>query len=262
MTEKGPKRMECNQFEALLLDELDGLLSEEIRGAFHAHAGSCPVCGPIFTEARQGMLRLQALEELEPPSHLVGKILAATTGAEVEAVRARPTPSPIRWGARLWKPLHAMFAAALQPRFATSFSMAFFSLSLTLTLAGVKFKNLARIDWRPTAVSKAVVLQYTQVESKVVRYYNNMRLVYELESRVRKLKQAGQQSEKPEQPKPEKKKKDTNDTSGRPEQRQDNYSRETDGTLIAYLINVDEGANHELRHTHGIAGSGLLPHLR
>ena len=134
----------------------------------------------------------------------------------------------------------------MRPRFAASFSMAFFSLSLTLTLAGVKLKDLTQIDWHPSAIGRAIVLQYTQVESKVVRYYRNMRLVYEVESRVHEIrKNSGpeQKDQQPaEQPKENKDKKN-NDTSGRPEDRQDNYSLETENALVASLTPTDQGAN-------------------
>jgi hypothetical protein len=247
MTEKRQNGMQCSEFEALLAAALDGMLSEQASKAFHAHAGSCAACGPIFSEARQGMLWLQGLEELQPPANLLHNILAATSATESAKQPARPEASQPGWVARLWKPVRGVFAGIAQPRFATSFSMAFFSLSLTLTLAGVKLKDITHIDWRPSSVGKAVVLEYTQVESKIVRYYNNMRLVYEIESRVNELKKNSGAEQKnqqpsPEQPKQDKKKKDNNDTSGRPEQRQDNYSQDLDNAVIAYLKLMHEGA--------------------
>lgn len=248
MTEQNQNGMQCSQFEALLSDALDGALSLEVSQAFQLHAGSCPACGPIFAEAQQGMRWLEALEDVPVPGNLVHNILAATSAAEADqepATSAAMHPGRV---AHWWRPVRGVFVAALQPRFAASFSMAFFSLSLTLTLAGVKLKDIAHFDWRPSSVSRAVMLEYTQVESKVVRYYNNMRLVYEIESRVGELKKNSSAEDKNEppssdQPKKDKKKKDTNDTSGNPDQRQDNYSQETDDAVIAYLTPSDEGAN-------------------
>lgn len=241
MTEKDHNDMQCSQFEALLSDVLDDAdaetLSPEVRRAFQAHAESCAACGPIFVEARQGMLWLRGLDDVEAPANLVHNILAATSAAESAKAPAMAKAARPGWLSRSWRPVRGVLAGALQPRFATSFSMAFFSLSLTLTLAGVKLKDIAHIDWRPSSLGKAVVMQYTQVESKVVRYYNNMRLVYEIESRVdqvRKNSGAEQKNESaPEKPK-EEKKRDKNDTSGRPEQQQDNYSQELNNAVIAY----------------------------
>lgn len=245
MTEKGQNGIQCSQFEGLLPDALDGLLSEEASRGFEAHAAECPVCGPMLAEARQGMAWLQNLEELEPPRSLVHNILAATS-AGVKEAQAAPKAMKPGWIARAWKPVRGVLATMMQPRFATSFSMAFFSLSLTLTLAGVKLTDLIHMDWHPSAVGRAIVMEYTQLESKVVRYYKNMRLVYEIESRVQELKNTSpapsdQQQPPAEQPKEDKNKKDKNDTSGRPEERQDHYSRELDNTLVSYLRTGNEG---------------------
>lgn len=244
MTEKGQNGIRCSQFEGLLPDALDGLLSQEASRGFEAHAAECPVCGPMLAEARQGMAYLQGLEELEPPRNLMHNILAATSAAPAKEAQASPQAVKPGLIARIWRPVRRALAGMMQPRFATSFSMAFFSLSLTLTLAGVKLKDLIHMDWHPSAMGKAIVMEYTQVESKVVRYYKNMRLVYEIESRVQELKKTSpsdQQQQTPEQPKEDKNKKDRNDTSGRPEERQDHYSQELDNAVIAYLKMMDEG---------------------
>ncbi|HEY6248735.1 MAG TPA: zf-HC2 domain-containing protein [Candidatus Angelobacter sp.] len=245
MTEKGQNEIRCSQFEALLPDALDGLLSEEASRAFEAHVAECQVCGPMLAEARQGMGWLQALEEVEPPRNLMHNILAATSAAPKEAP-ATPKSMKPGWISQAWKPVRGVLAGMMQPRFATSFSMAFFSLSLTLTLAGVKLKDLVHMDWHPSAVGRAIVMEYTQLENKVVRYYRNMRLVYEIESRVQELKKASpapsdQQQPPAEQPKEDKNKKDKNDTSGRPEERQDHYSQELDNALVADLKMSNEG---------------------
>jgi len=257
MTEEKQNPMHCDEFEALLSEALDSVnvkfnanagddggdgggleaVSGDRGRAFQAHAQSCPACGPIFAEAREGMLWLRALEDVRPPDALLHSILAATSGAGARKVSANMETVRASWISRLWRPT----GFAMHPRFAGSFAMAFFSLSLTLTLAGVKFKDLAQVDWRPSALSKAAMLQYTQMESKVVRYYNNMRLVYEIESRVGELKKA-EERRKDEQPRQQQKRNDKNDTSGRPDQRQDDYSRDAVRAAIASLKIKFEGA--------------------
>src|SRR5215468_9331924 len=245
MTEKGQNAIQCSQFEGMLSDALDGILSEEARGAFEAHATGCSVCGPMLADARQGMLWMQGLEDLEPPKNLVHNILAGTSAAKADE-KAAPRRLKPGWAIRVWKPVRGVLAGMIQPRFATSFSMAFFSLSLTLTLAGVRLKDLAQMDWHPSAIGRAIVLQYTQVESKVVRYYKNMRLVYEVESRVHELRKNAAPEQKDQQPPAEQpkdnKNKKNNDTSGRPEEKHDNYSLDLDNALVAYLKLSNEGA--------------------
>lgn len=242
--------MQCSQFEALLAEALDGSLSADQQLQFEAHGRSCPVCGPMLAEAREGMQLLGVLGELEPPKNLVHNILAATSMAEAESrTRAAGAPAGAKagWRERLF-PSHAGaarrtgWAGVLSSRFVTSFCMAFFSLSLTLTLAGVKISDLAKIDWHPSALRKSVVLQYTQLEAKVTRYYDNMRLVVEVESRVRDLKKAA--SPPPDSnTNDDKQRQNMNsapDTS-RP-QEQENYSQERDGSMVATSMMGSEGA--------------------
>lgn len=245
MIKKDQFEMQCSQFEALLGDALDGLLTGETLQAFEAHSHICPQCGPLLADARQGMMLLQDLEEVEPPRNLVHNILAATTVAD-EKQRSIET-GKTGWLRGFFKAARPILTGAMHPRFVTSFAMAFFSLSLTLTLAGVRFKDLAHMDLRPNSVRRAVVMQYTQVENRVVKYYENMRLVYEIESRVRELRRAADTpQEDNQQPDPKKQNRnlnDNDDTSERPENRQDRYSRGTDNSVIASLNTSNEGAS-------------------
>lgn len=234
----GRNGLECHQFEALLADALDGVLSPGDQTAFDAHARSCNLCGPMLADAREGRLWLETLEEVEPPKNLVHNILAATTMAET-APGAEPVAIRRRTG---FRPLLAGF---FRSRVATSFSMAFFSLSLTLTVAGVRVSDLAKVDWHPSALAKSAMLQFTHVESAVVKYYENMRLVNEVETKVKELRKAtttddnNNQKEKPKD-KDKDKKNGPNDTSGRPEQHPD-YSMEREGNVIAQSIVKREG---------------------
>ena len=61
-----------------------------------------------------------------------------------------------------------------------SFGMAFFALSVGLSVAGVKPADLRQVSLRPSAIRHT----YYNTQARVVRYYENVRLVYEVESRV------------------------------------------------------------------------------
>jgi hypothetical protein len=116
-----------------------------------------------------------------------------------------------------------------QPRFVMSFGMIFFSFSLALNAAGVKPADVAKVNLRPSALRHA----YNDAQIKVVKYYDNIRFVYEIESKLRELKRANTPAEPgPQQPKENRK----NNTSGQPEQRQDrNYSQEYNQPVLAAL---------------------------
>ena len=246
--QKSQSDIQCSQFEALLAEALEERLPEDIRQPFEIHSRSCRICGPMFTEAQEGMEWLRSLEEVEPPRNLVHNILAATTlAAAEEQQRTKALGTGTGWLESLWNSIRPIASGAVHPRFVTSFAMAFFSLSLTLSLAGVRIKDIAHLDLRPSSVSKAVVLQLTQVEARVVKYYENMRFVYEIQSRVRELRKAASSPEDNQKPKEqqEQQKQDKNrddDTSGRPEKHED-YTREMNDSVIAYAKSSNEGAN-------------------
>jgi len=229
MAAENQNGMRCSEFDAFLSDALDLRLSGEKRDSFQAHARSCPTCGPLLAEADAGLRWLHELVEVEAPVNLVDNILAATTGFSTS--RARGTvPAQISWFDRMQDWVHAVatpiLGVAKQPRFAMSFGMAFFSLSVTLNMAGVKLGDVRHIDLRPSAIKR----NYYETSGKVVKYYENIRFVYEIESRVREFKRATT----PAEPAPEKDKNHRNDnTSGQPEPRQDrNYSQEEGPQLV------------------------------
>jgi hypothetical protein len=239
MAAEGKNGMQCTEFDALLSEALDQRLSGEKLESFQAHARGCPTCGPLLAEADAGLRWLHELVEVEPPVNLVDNVLAATTG--IDTVRLHGTAKPqaeSSWLDRLqdWANLvvSPILGVAKQPRFAMSFGMAFFSLSITMSMAGVKLSDLRHADLRPSAIKRS----YYATSGKVVKYYENIRFVYEIESRVREFKRATM----PVEPAPQEEQKDkhqrNDNTSGQPEPRQDrNYSQEGSQAILASLTN-------------------------
>jgi hypothetical protein len=220
--------MSCAQFDAVLSDALDGILAGPQLESFQAHRQTCALCGPMFAEAEAGLRWLHELPDAEPPRHLVHNILAATSGV---ATAPDAAPAQASWIEKLRarvEPVFAPFSAALRsPRLVMSFGMAFFSISIALNVAGVNVKDVRYIDLRPSALQK----QYYATTARLTRYYENIRFVYEIESRVRDLKRAAEPERPPSNPKEKNRK---NDTSGRPEHKQnENYSRDASQPLLA-----------------------------
>ena len=224
--------MQCSEFEALLFDALDQKLTGPKLEAFRAHTRSCPSCGTMFAEVEAGQHWLKSLTEVEPPANLVHNILAATSGIDSyrlqEVVQARRTPS-LGERIREWVDSFAqpVWATVRQPRFAMSFGMAFFSLSVALSVAGVKPQDLKQVDLSRNGLTRT----YYSTTGRVVKYYENIRLVYEIESRVREFKKVTT----PPPAAPEKENERKNNTSGDPEPRQErNYSRDENQPVLAF----------------------------
>ena len=199
------------------------------------------MCGPLFAEVEAGRNWLKDLTEVEPPASLVTNILVSTTGVDTQRLRVNVSAPQPRvtwleraqaWASEAMRPVVAqIWGTVRQPRFAMSFGMAFFSLSVALSVLGVKPADLRSISLRPSAIRHT----YYNTQARVVRYYENIRFVYEVESRVRELKWNVVPAEPaPEDSSPEKRKEHKNDTSKEPEQKQErNYSQSESRIVLA-----------------------------
>src|SRR6266567_6486488 len=224
----------CNEFDLLLSDALDGVLSGSALDRFQAHARSCQACGPLLAEAEAGRNWLKGLTEVEPPASLVNNILASTTGVDTQRLRVpvRSAQPRISWWERVQASLlEPLWATVRQPRFAMSFGMAFFALSVGLTVAGVKPADLTQISLRPAAIRRT----YYSTQARVVHYYENVRVVYQLEALARQVKRNVAPVEPSrKESRPAKQKDDKNDTTQQPEQsRERNYSQADSHLILA-----------------------------
>ena len=231
MAEQTKSGMHCAEFEALLFDAIDGTLGAGPLAQFKAHAAACATCGPLFADADAGQRWMQSLAEVEPPKNLVHNILARTSGKEVRLVE-QAGMNPVR-SAGWWQPVLAgVWATVRQPRFGMSVAMAFFSVSLVMSVTGVKVRDLSKVDLRPSAITRT----YYSTQARVVKYYTNMRFYYEMESQVHDFKKALTPAEggaSKDKPKDQNRKKD-NTTSGRPKKGQEqNYASEETQPLLA-----------------------------
>ena len=77
-------------------------------------------------------------------------------------------------------------------------AMAFFSIALTLNLAGIKLTQLRSSDFQPSRLRANLTRQYYSTNEQVTKYYENLRLVYEMEARVRELKRSAEPEPTPQ----------------------------------------------------------------
>jgi putative zinc finger protein len=79
--------------------------------------------------------------------------------------------------------LRSLGQTLLQPRLAMTAAMAFFSIALTLNITGIRVSDLSLSNLRPSVIKRNIY----EANAHVLRYYDNLKVVYELESRVRDL---------------------------------------------------------------------------
>jgi len=199
MTERTqfPNSPACGAWETLLADALDGLLKPEDEAQFAEHKAVCPACAALYEEAKKGREWLEFLSpEPEVPEGLLERILARTGPGH-----AANAPMPALAGTRtvpsfvppVWQQTGflARTRQAMQPRLLMTAAMAFFSIALTLNLTGVRLSTLRLADLRPVAVRSYMERQLNMASVPIVRYYDHLRFVYEVESRVRQLRGEG-----------------------------------------------------------------------
>jgi Putative zinc-finger len=210
----------CGQCDAMLADALDGTLSVEEQALFDLHTAHCGPCAQLLADAQRGAAWLEMLRDPrpEPPAALLERILAQTSGAVTGGVSVTahplelpyaPVPALIHgdanvpgYGVGLYAtqgnvlPFRVRATAAvrgssfgqlmLQPRLAMTAAMAFLSIALTLDLTGVRLQDLRASDLKPSSLKR----DFYSANAHVVQYYEGLRVVYELESRVHDLQSA------------------------------------------------------------------------
>ena len=190
-----PSSPACGQWETLLADALDGLLRPEDEATFSTHMASCPSCTTLFEEARQGREWLEFLSpEPEVPAGLLDKLLAQTGPGQVAGF-GLATPAgnvvPIMLVAQR-QSLMARLRRFAEPRLLMTAAMAFFSIAVTLNLTGVRLSHIRMSDLKPTSLKMYVQRQFTTASTPIIRYYDHLRFVYEVQSRMRELRRNSQ----------------------------------------------------------------------
>ena len=186
----------------------------------------------MYQEAAAGMHWLKGLEDIEPPQHLVHNILAQTIGT-VADTSTKAAPVDENWFARLKAKISPVFAPVVTPRFAMSFGMAFFSITMLANIAGLHVSDLKHVDMSAKGLQKT----YYTTEARVVRYYENIRLLYEIGSRGRYLRRSATPEKQEEPNTPSSPKKGATQEQDRNYQ---NYSREANQPMLARCPAVDE----------------------
>src|ERR1017187_8298650 len=190
-----PNSPACGQWETLRADALDGLLQPKDEATFTSHMAICPACTALFEEARRGREWLEFLSsEPEVPEGLLDKILAATGPGQVAGYGlvtggGNVVVMPPAWQRPGFMGRVRRFA---EPRLLMTAAMAFFSIALTLNLTGVHLSALRLSDLRPTAVRSFMERRLTMASTPIIRYYDHLRFVYEVETRMRELRRSTQ----------------------------------------------------------------------
>ena len=198
MTERAhfPSSPACGQWETLLADALDGLLLPEDEATFNGHMAGCSACSALFEEAQRGREWLGFLTaEPEAPAGLVDRILAHTGPGHKDAQPAF-AGDVLPGSMAAWQEpgLMGQVRRWAEPRLIMTMAMAFFSIALTMNLAGIRLTNMRLSELRPTSIRSYMERRITMASVPFVRYYDHLRFVYEVQTTVRELRNQSNES--------------------------------------------------------------------
>jgi len=157
----------CEQTEARLSDYLDGVLNAEEWSAFNQHVNTCAVCTPLVASVAHTLGGLYALEQVAPPPQLETAILLATVGV-------------VRSKFDFW----AWLRSLQSPRFAYSAVSVAATLVLLLTATGFNWRKPKLADLAPATIYRNADATVHLVYAHSVKFVSDLRVVYEIQSRM------------------------------------------------------------------------------
>jgi len=207
MADRGniPNSPACGLWETLLADALDGQLRPEDEATFSSHMAGCLACTALFEEARQGREWLEFLSpEPEVPEGLLDKILAQTGPGHESEYKLATADNVVPIAIPAWQRPGMMgrIRRFAEPRLLMTAAMAFFSIALTLNMTGVRLTDFRLSNLRPSAVRSFMERRLMMASTPIIRYYDHLRLVYEVESRMKEMRRNSQIQQQEQQTQP------------------------------------------------------------
>lgn len=167
--------MNCADLDILLCDYVDGALTSEQRSTVEGHLSVCMACRELAADAATAVEFIHRAAEVEPPAELVTRIIFHN--------RPEKSTAPERKGWRRW--FGRWLEPVLQPRFAMGMAMTILSFSMLGRFAGIPSRQLRAADLEPAKVWATVDDRAHRTWERAVKYYESLRLVYEIQSRLR-----------------------------------------------------------------------------
>ncbi len=181
------EQLDCLGIDDLLCDYVDGTLSADRKLAFDAHTASCAACAQLVLDVTASVDFMQRAAVVEVPKELITRILYLT-----------PKQAPMIAALNRIGWLRSLTAPLLQPRFAMGMAMTILSFSM-LGKFVAPVRQLKPADLEPAKVWRSVDDSAHRTWDKFVKYYDNLRLVYEVQTAIDDIK--GQPDDQPADPK-------------------------------------------------------------
>ncbi len=161
----------CDQVESQLSDYLEGLLQAPDRADFEAHVAGCAECAPLVASVRIVMSELRSMEQLEAPPRLVYSILDNTLGPR-EKVTA-------------WQTIRNFIRGLATPKFAYGAASVMATLIILVGASGISLRKPKLAELYPMNMYLNADRRLHLAYASSVKYVSDLRVVYEIQSRLR-----------------------------------------------------------------------------
>lgn len=161
----------CDQIEVRLSDYLEGILQGPERAAFEAHVETCAECASLLASVRSLVSELHSMEEMEAPAGLVDSILDQTVG-----------PRKTLTG---WQAIRDFLLGLATPKFAYGAASVMATFFIVLSASGISLRKPKLADMHPATVVRNMDRRYHLAKAGTVKYLSDLRVVYEIQSRLR-----------------------------------------------------------------------------
>ena len=185
-------KVECHEVENVLGLYAERELGEAQSAMVRGHLSTCEACAQLALEMEFTICLCREFPELEPPPRLIQRVLQETIGLQ----------QSLSWKEylrELFRPLYA------SPRFATGACLAAVSLSIVMNALGV---DLGEVRWSqitPRTVVDGLNRTANVAYDNGMRRLNDLKILYQLQSKIDELRTDNGEVEKPSEAEPTKK---------------------------------------------------------
>lgn len=185
--------MTCAEVELLLCDHVDGTLKAAECAAVEEHLSMCTACAMIEKDSAAVLRFLERVPAVEPPPALVTRILQQPPPGE---------PLTAKTTSAIGKLLGGWLEPILQPRLVMGMAMTILSFAMLGRFAGIEARQMRAADLDPVKVWEAAEDRVHRTWLKTVKYYESLRFVYEIQSRLHELTESEEEATPQLAPKP------------------------------------------------------------
>lgn len=169
--------MTCANFEIALCDYLDGTLGAAEKAEVEGHLAECGACAELARDAGAALSFMERVADVEPPPELVTRLLIASS-------KVRPS---VRGGIRGW--FRRVLHPVLQPRMVMGLSLTILFFGMMARCAGIPGRRVSPADLDPARVWAGVEDRAQRGWERSVKFYENVRFVYKIQSRLREWRE-------------------------------------------------------------------------